>query len=173
MRSTVNAAVLSLVIEMPGGSGQLGRRFEDRFFGLQGSGRQHVYVALERLEGQGLVERGPFGDEDEGFRATRKGVSAYREWLRAPIFAGPNARREVMTRLAATRRTDIETGLALLEVYEAVVLAEARRERLSAAGDDVMVLLAAEERRAMADASLRWINSARATLRELAAKRPH
>ena len=49
MRSTVNAGVLSLVIEKPSYGGEIGRRFEERYEGLLSSRPQHIYKALEGL----------------------------------------------------------------------------------------------------------------------------
>lgn len=177
MRSTVNAGVLSLVIEKPSYGGEIGRRFEERYEGLLSSRPQHIYKALDELEKQGLVERMPL-DESEwasqpvrGYRATGNGARAYRSWLRAPIPASGRTRHEVMVRLASTRAGDVETAEQLLDTYESAVLTLARRSPVPS--DSVIDRLIDEERRTLADAQLRWISRARDELREAAPSREH
>lgn len=175
MRSTVNAGVLSLVIEKPSYGGEIGRRFEERYEGLLSSRPQHIYKALEELEKQGLIERMPLDDPDwehqplRGYRATGDGARAYRSWLRAPIPASGRTRHEVMVRLASTRPGDLESAEHLLDSYESAVLAVARRRPAPSA--NVIDRLIDEERRTLADAQLRWIARARDELREVAPAR--
>jgi DNA-binding PadR family transcriptional regulator len=167
VRSAVNAAVLSLVIEQPSYGGELGRRFEQRYDGLLASRPQHVYESLDQLRVQGLIEpfaiEGEDGSPRDGYRATAKGAAAYRRWLRAPIRISKNARQEVLIRLASTRPDDYATVEHLLDCYEQSVLALARMRPIRS-GNAVDRALD-EERRAMADAKLRWIAWARDDLR--------
>jgi DNA-binding PadR family transcriptional regulator len=168
MRSTVNAAVLSLLIEHPSYGGEIGRRFDDRFDGLLFSGPQHIYKSLDDLEKQGLIERVWLEEEErEGFRATAQGARAYGSWLRAPIPASGRARNELMVRIAATRPRDVESLELLADRYEAMVLAMARKGRAPAG--TVVDRLVDEERRTLHDAQLRWIARVRDELRDLAA----
>ncbi|MGB2711021.1 MAG: helix-turn-helix transcriptional regulator [Conexibacter sp.] len=172
MRSTVNAGVLSLVIEKPSYGGEIGRRFEERYDGLLSSRPQHVYKALDELEKLGLIERMPpdaidwAGQPVRGYRATALGARAYRSWLRAPIPVSGKTRHEVMVRLASTRAGDLETTHHLLDSYEHAVLVAARRSPLPSAS--VIDRLVDEERRTLVDAQLRWIAHARDELRQLA-----
>ncbi len=173
MRSTVNAGVLSLVIEQPSYGGEIGRRFEKRYEGLLSSRPQHIYKALDELRSQGLVEQIALddgvrlGQGTRGYRATAKGARAYRGWLRSPIHVGGRTRHEVMIRLASTRPEDRETATFLLDAYERAVLAVARSH--SVRSDNVIDRLLDEERRALADAQLRWIARARDELRATSA----
>lgn len=170
MRSTVNAGVLSLLIEKPSYGGELGRRFEERFEGLLSSRPQHIYKALDDLIDRKLIERVPLEDEDrDGYRATAHGARAYRSWLRAPIPASSRSRTELMVRLASTRPGDVESLGVLLDSYESMVLALARKGRATSA--NVVERLVDEERRTLIDAQLRWIARARDELRVLAATR--
>ena len=167
MRSTVNAGVLSLLIEHPSYGGELGRRFDDRFDGLLFSGPQHIYKALDDLQKQGLIEKVRLEDDArDGYRATAKGAQAYRTWLRAPIPASGRARNDLMVRFAATRPGDVESIELLADRYEAMVLAMARKGRAPAG--TVVDRLVDEERRALHDAQLRWIARVRDELRDLA-----
>lgn len=171
VRSTVNAGVLSLVIDKPSYGGEIGRRFERRYEGLLSSGPQHVYKALEELERQGLIERMALedvpapGQPARGYRATANGARAYRRWLRTPIPASSRTRHEVMVRLASTRQTDVETTEHLLDSYEYAVLALARQR--PDRSDSMIERLVDEERRTLVDAQLRWIARARDELRSV------
>jgi DNA-binding PadR family transcriptional regulator len=176
VRSTVNAGVLSLVIEKPSYGGEIGRRFERRYEGLLSSGAQHIYKALEDLERQGLIERIELDEPDwpgqptSGYRATKEGAQAYRSWLRTPIPASAQTRREVMIRLASTRPEDLETAERLLDVYEHAVL-ELLRKSAPPPSAGVIDQLLDEERRTVGDAQVRWVARARDLFRERAARR--
>jgi len=170
MRSLVQAALLALVIERPSYGGEIVGRYEDRFFGLLGSGRHHLYDALRRLRAQGLIELTLIELEDgttrEGLRATALGAQRYRVWLRAPIEISHDTRRQVMIRLACVRASDIETIEYLLERYELAVLELARRRPVQS--DNLVLRAVDEERRAAAGGKLNWVAWMRDELREQA-----
>jgi len=158
VRSTVNAAVLSLVIERPSYGGEIGRRFEDRYDGLLASRPQHVYKALDQLKLQGLIEPMAIetdnGSTRDGYRATANGARAYRGWLRTPIPLSKDAPLEIMIRLASTRPEDIDTAEFLLDAYEQAVLATASRRPVRS--KSVIDRALDEERRVVVGARLRW-----------------
>ena len=87
----------------------------------------------------------------------------------APIPVGSRARHEVMVRLASTRPDDRQTAAYLLDAYERAVLGLARGHVVQS--DSIIDRLLDEERRALADAQLRWIAHARDELRTLPAAR--
>jgi DNA-binding PadR family transcriptional regulator len=167
VRSAVQAAVLSLVIERPSYGGEIGTRFEERYYGLLSSRRQHVYEALEDLQRQGLIEpfelQGEDGSVRNGYRATAPGARGYRAWLRAPIPVSHDARRQILIRLACTRQEDVATVEQLLDRYEHAALTLAR-ERPVRSGNLVDRALD-EERRALVGAKLSWIAWVRDELR--------
>lgn len=167
MRSAVQAAVLSLVIERPSYGGEIGSRFEERYYGLLSSGRQHVYEALEDLERHGLIERFELQREDgsvrDGYRATGDGARSYRTWLRSTIPVSHDARRQILIRLASTRQEDIATVEQLLDRYEHAALTLARERPVRS--DNLVDRALDEERRALVGAKLSWIAWARDELR--------
>jgi DNA-binding PadR family transcriptional regulator len=175
LRSSVKAAVLSLVIEKPSYGGEVGRRFERRYGGYLGSGAQHVYRALDELEAEGLVEpmhleREYPGQPTDGYRATKEGAQRYRGWLREPVPINARTRHEVMIRLASTRPEDLETAERLLDVYQHAVLEELRKSAPPPGASSTEQLID-EERRTVGDARLRWVDRARGMVRERAERR--
>lgn len=173
MRSAVNAAVLSLLIERPSYGGEVGRRFGERYEGLLDSRPQHMYDALEDLEADGLIEPFPVEDEHgtsrEGFRATAKGARAYQAWLRSRIRRTKNLREEVLIRFASARPEDIATVEYLLDSYQEAVMALASAPPVRT--DSPVERALDRERRTLADAKLRWIAWARDDLRTRARTR--
>lgn len=173
MRSAVNAAVLSLVIERPSYGGEIGRRFGERYDGLLATPQQHIYRALRTLEEDGLIEPFPLEGEDgpvhDGVRATAKGARAYRAWLREPVPLGDDALWQLKVRFASTRTADVETARYLVDAYERAVLTLARRRAPRSGG--LIDRALDEERRVAADAALRWVAWIRDELRTIADER--
>lgn len=174
MKSNVSAAVLSLVIEQPSVGASVCRRFETRYHGLLGSGRQHIYDTLARLVRQGLLERVPRdlldaleGDDGrgptaDGYRATARGARAYRGWLTEPVEPSKLSRQETLIRLASTQPNDRATALALIDRYEQVILRLMQETALEAG--NLMDELVADERTDFAQAELRWVQRTREKL---------
>lgn len=167
MRSSVNAAVLSLVIERPSYGGEIGRRFEERYDGLFDSRPQHMYKALDDLEAEGLIEPWPVEDEHgferEGYRATAKGARGYQAWLRSRIRPSKRVREEILIRFASTRPEDTETVEYLLDRYQESVMALAAVPRVRT--ENLVVRALDKERQTMVEGTLRWIAWARDELR--------
>jgi DNA-binding PadR family transcriptional regulator len=167
VRSSVNAAVLSLVIERPSYGGEIGRRFEERYDGLFDSRPQHMYKALDDLEEDGLIEPWPVEDEHgierDGYRATAKGARAYQAWLRARIRPSKRVREEILIRFASTRPEDTETVEYLLDRYQEAVMMLAAVPRIRT--ESLVVRALDKERQTMVEGTLRWIAWARDELR--------
>lgn len=176
MRSTVNLAVLGLVIERPSYGYELSQRFGRRFGDLFAVGRSHIYAALDSLQRDGLIEPlprpQPVGRRPRQPRihygATDDGARTYREWVAEQLHE--NARRsQMLARLAAVGRQQTETLDLLLERYE---LAARNGDASADGGSDrgaaerLVARLLEEERRVMNEAQKAWIALAR---RELAA----
>lgn len=176
LRSTVNTAVLSLVIAHPSTAYEVGRRFVERFSSLFASSQRNVYTTLERLEARRLIERfhGWAEDGDEGrvhLRATPSGARAYRAWLASPLEGGapygapmdPGVpRRDVLVRLQALRGDDVAGIGAVLDAYEALLLRELGRAPRPAA--ELVAALLEDERRLAAQGQLEWVVRARERL---------
>ncbi len=178
-RSTVDMAVLSVVIERPGHGYDIGVRFVSRFHPLYRTTVQNVYTNLRRLRRAGFIE--PFFlDEDESasqgqvrkatFRATAAGARGFRGWIDSPI-PSETARRELFARLRALRPDDHRAMLRLLERYEAAVLSSIGF--ISAAQPLTVVdELAREDHEALIEAALRWSEGAREKLQAAIAREP-
>lgn len=98
MKTTVNLAVLALVIERPSYGYELSKRLGERFGGLLAVSRSHVYGALDALQRGGLIEplpppaaAEPARQQKVHYRATAAGERALDEWIVDEL--GEHARR--------------------------------------------------------------------------------
>jgi DNA-binding PadR family transcriptional regulator len=179
-RSTVDMAVLSVVIERPGHGYDIAVRVVSRFSPVYRTRVQNVYTNLKRLRAGGLVE--PMAcDLDESpdlhaqprgatLRATAAGARTFREWLATPI-PPHEARRELFTRLRALREDDYGTMLLLIHRYRDAVLGSLG---FASIGVPLTVVddLAREDHEASIEAQLRWADAAQEKLERLVAVRP-
>jgi DNA-binding PadR family transcriptional regulator len=180
-RSTVDMAVLSVVIERPGHGYDIGTRFVSRYEGLYRTTVQHVYKNLSRLAEHECIE--PLDVEaDEPpvsrgqaqkatFRATATGARTFRRWIAGPM-APSAARRELFTRLRAlqaVRPNDYHGMLALLDRYQEAVLGSIG---FVGRGPAVTVVdeLAHEDHEATIEGQLRWCDAAREKLLDRVAR---
>jgi DNA-binding PadR family transcriptional regulator len=179
-RSTVNLAVLSVVLEMPGHGYDIGTRFVGRYGGLFNSTVPHVYKVLDLLEQKQLVEGSAHPDvalqglkpsmrqPKRFYRVSPGGARVCRGWLTGPI-PSHDARRELWIRLRSTRPRDFDTILQLLDHFEYAVLATAGHVAESPENPvSVVDTLAREDRETMVEAELRWLASARDHVRAAA-----
>jgi len=185
LRSTVNAAVLALVIARPSTAYEVGRRFVEQYSSLFASSQRNVYTALERLEAQRLIERfavvppaaEPGAVARVHLRATAAGARAYRAWLASPLEGGapygrqmdPGVpRRDVLIRLQAVRDDDHAAIGAILNAYEQVLLRELRQP--GAEESSLVTALLADERALAVQGQLQWVAMARERLLLAAAR---
>jgi DNA-binding PadR family transcriptional regulator len=178
MRSTVDMAVLSVVIERPGHGYDIGMRFVSRYHPLYRTTVQNVYTNLKRLKAAGFIEPIDLDIDDSQpsqrqirkatFRATGAGARNFRGWLSSPI-PSDTAHRELFARLRALRPDDYRSMLRLLDRYEAAVLASigfiSAAEPLTIVDD-----LAREDHEASIESALRWSAGAREKLVALVAR---
>jgi len=180
-KSTVDMAVLSVVIERPGHGYDIGTRFVSRYEGLYRTSVQNVYANINRLRARGFIE--PIDIEGEEppvtrgqapkatFRATGTGARTFRTWMAGPISPAA-ARRELFTRMRALhvlRPNDYHGMLALLDRYQDAVL---RSIGFVGRGPAVTVVdeLAREDHEATIEGQLRFCDAARETLLDLIAR---
>lgn len=181
MRSPVNFAVLGLVIERPSYGYELSKRLQSRFGSLlEVRSASHVYAALDRLHGEGLVEGmqaevsgadGPTRQPKVHYRATAAGALAYRQWL-AERLRDDEDRVELLGKLITVGARDVGALGDLLDRYDAECVAATQRmplaDRSAAASEsaaEFVQRLVGEERRFVIEAQLRWIDYAREELR--------
>ena len=183
VRSTVNWAVLGLVIEKPSYGYELSQRFERRFGKLLRVGTSHIYAALNSLERETLIEPIPGEHATRKrrqpkihYRATAAGARAYRGWL-GERMRDDSQRVELLGRLLSTGSIDTRAMLTLVERYERECLEEAsrisipQRDEPGCAGELAYTLaerLVAEERRLAIQSQLLWVEYARKEIRALA-----
>ncbi|ADB49990.1 PadR family transcriptional regulator [Conexibacter woesei] len=180
MRSTVNLAVLGLVIERPSYGYELSQRFGRRFGDLFAVGRSHIYAALDSLQRDSLIEPlprpQPVGRRPRQprvhYRVTADGARTYREWV-AEQLRENTQRSQMLARLAVVGAGQTETIDLLLAGYElaarnggAATAGDGDGEANGDAAERLVLRLLEEERRVMREAQQKWMAFAR---RELAA----
>jgi DNA-binding PadR family transcriptional regulator len=181
MHSSVNWALLGLVIERPSYAYELAQRFE-RIYGemLSLSSSSHVYTALGTLKSRSLVEELP-GTREGGqpkprYRATPDGVRDYRKWLLAQVGEERRRQRLLIVQLTALTR-DPQTASEIITEYERACLAGALSTKIPPVDSDVSgitdvsALLIAEEDRLAVGAKLAWVQYARQELKRLTSDR--
>lgn len=196
IRSTVNWAVLALVIEQPSYGYELGQRFERRFAGVLDPQISQIYAALSSLERAELVE--PLPEEEQPlrvagavtlarpaartharihYRATAEGERSFRAWLADQLRADP-PHGELLQRLAATAGAGLDQVAVMSELidnYERACVEEASRLPLrtrdhgdASTPEDLIERLVLGARRSLLDARHEWIAYARQEVRAFA-----
>jgi DNA-binding PadR family transcriptional regulator len=130
MTSSVNWALLGLVIERPSYGLELYNRFQ-RVYGdvLPVSSESHIYTALNRLEDRSLIEIVPGTEVGRQpklhYQATALGIRGYEDWLVAEINA-ERRRQELWVRQLGIFARDPAAALHVIGRFE--------REYLKGAG---------------------------------------
>jgi len=181
MHSSVNWALLGLVIERPSYAYELARRFERTYEGaLSLSSVSHVYTALASLCERGLIVQssaaGQTARSRRRYQPTVKGIAEHAQWLVGQVGEERRRQRVLMAQLGALAKTPAR-ALAALDAYEQACIAEIAAA--PGAGSDegpgttrLVARLAGEETRLTLAARLRWTQYARAQLQALAATQP-
>jgi DNA-binding PadR family transcriptional regulator len=193
IRSTVNWAVLALVIERPSYGYELGQRFERRFAGILDPQISQIYAALNSLESALLIEpmptdeivaelelpsrRAPKRQPKVHYRATAKGARAFRSWLAEQLRDDP-LHGELLRRIAAAAGSGLGRAALmnqLIDAYERACVEEANslplrnRDSVPAATPEELIeRLVLGARRALLDAQHEWIVYARREVRGFA-----
>ena len=173
MRSSVNWAVLGLVIERPGYGYDLYQRLERSYAdALELSSPSQIYKALTALEGRGLIEKlpadQPLPDElrqpKPHYRATAEGLRSYEDWLTTQI-TEDGQRSLLFPRQLA--ELDPHTALAVLTRCEQNLLTQRNAPANAPALDGASALarrLIEERARLTAGITLKWTAYARREL---------
>jgi DNA-binding PadR family transcriptional regulator len=179
MQSSVNWALLGLVIERPSYAYELAQRFERTYRSvLTLSSVSHVYTALSALKSRSLIEELPgtrLGRQPKPrYQATPKGLEGYGQWLVGQVGEDRRRQRLFVLQLATFSR-DPQAALQILTRYEQACLTEAQRTPITprnGAGVDgapeLAARLANEESRLALGAKLAWVQYARRELNALA-----
>jgi DNA-binding PadR family transcriptional regulator len=184
MHSSVNWALLGLIIERPSYAYELAQRFE-RTYGsaLSLSSVSHAYTALGTLKDRELIEELPGtrgGRQPKPhYRATAKGLSDYHERLIGEVAEERKRQKVFLLQLTALTRRP-EQAMQIIGDYEQACLAETCTTRIaSSSGDpgatdpsrELQARLIAEEKRLAIAAKISWARYARSELKALAVAR--
>jgi DNA-binding PadR family transcriptional regulator len=174
MHSSVNWALLGLIIERPSYAYELARRFERTYDGaIALSSVSHVYTALANLRERGLVEEvcegGPEPRSKRRYRASQLGEAEHARWLVGGVAEERRRQRVLSVQLGALAQ-DPERAVAVLDDYEQACLAEIAAVPAGGAEEQgpgvtrLVARLAGEETRLSVAAKLKWAQYARAQL---------
>jgi DNA-binding PadR family transcriptional regulator len=178
MQSSVNWALLGLVIERPSYAYELAQRFERTYDGsLALSSVSHVYTAVRSLQDRGLVEEVAgtrTGRQPRPhYRATPEGMAGYRDWLVGQVREERRRQRLLVLQLGALTR-EPRAALEIITRSEQECLAEARETAIPSASNttasgssELVARLIGEEARLAAGARLNWLQYARRELEAL------
>jgi DNA-binding PadR family transcriptional regulator len=182
MRSSVNWAVLGLLIERPGHGYDLFQRFDDTYAGaIELSTPSQIYGALNALERRSLIEQLPATDAASEaprqpkphYRATPKGLRAYEDFMMTYSPRSADA-PGVFARMVAG--FDPVKALAVVERYEQACLDELKSVPLGTGPDPttddkdrLAAQLVREEKCLAVGAKIAWARYARSQLKALAA----
>jgi len=173
MHSTVNWALLGLIIERPSYAYELAARFERTYDGaIALSSVSHVYTALAALRERGLI-RELAGQREtvrsrRRYQATEEGVNEHAQWLVGQVDEERRRQRVLMVQLGALAK-DPAQAAAALDAYENACL----QELASAPAHDadrgpgttrLVARLTGEERRLVIAARIQWVQYARTQL---------
>jgi DNA-binding PadR family transcriptional regulator len=182
MTSSVNWALLGLVIERPSYGLELAHRFQRVYVDvLPVSSESHIYAALDALQGRGMIEIVPGTDIGRQpklhYRATSFGMHSYEEWLVAQIDE-ERRRQELWVRQLAIFAPDPVAALRVVGRFERRYLEGVGRigrsldDSAAASRAELIDELVAEHRRLAAGGMLSWFRFAEESFEALAGK-PH
>jgi len=185
MHSSVNWALLGLIIERPSYAYELAQRFE-RTYGsaLSLSSVSHAYTALGTLKDRELIEELPGtrgGRQPKPhYRATGKGLTDYHERLIGEVAEERKRQQVFLLQLTALTR-DPGKAMQIIGDYEQACLTETCTTGIATGGGDpasaadpsraLQARLIAEEKRLAIAAKISWARYARSELKALAAAR--
>ena len=171
---SVRHALLALLAEGPKYGLQLRQEFEARTGEVWPLNVGQVYLTLQRLERDQLVESE--GDEHEGpqksYRITRRGSAELRTWLRTPPDLTTPPRDELVIKVLVALRLPGVDVTELLQVHRHYVVELMQRYtylKAEAPPDDVSLALVADAELFRLEAIVRWLDATDARLRHLPA----
>jgi DNA-binding PadR family transcriptional regulator len=168
---SVRHALLAILSDGPHYGLQLRQQFEARTGEVWPLNVGQVYTTLRRLERDGLVEAE--GAHPEGsqrtFHLTAEGRDELRRWLETPLAADAPPRDELVIKvLIASRLPNVDVS-ALLQTHRRQLVREMQRyTRLKEDAAAVSLLLIADAELFRLDATVRWLDSADARLKQQA-----
>jgi DNA-binding PadR family transcriptional regulator len=174
---SVRHALLALLSEGPKYGLQLRQEFESGTGEVWPLNVGQVYLTLQRLERDGLVESD--GAENEGpqkvFRITAGGDRELAQWLRTPPDTAPPPRDELVIKVLMALRVPGVDVADLLQVHRrhlVEVMQQYTRLKGAAPERDVGLALVVDAQLFRLEAVVRWIDAAEARLARTPAAGP-
>jgi DNA-binding PadR family transcriptional regulator len=166
---SVRHAVLALLAEGPKYGLKLRQEFEERTGEVWPLNVGQVYMTLQRLERDGLVESddGVGEGPQKTFRITTAGHDELDNWLRTPPDMSSPPRDELVIKVLVARRLDGVDVHQLVQVHRRYVvqLMQQYTRLKEYESDDVGVALVVDAELFRLDAVVRWLDAADARLR--------
>ena len=171
---SVRHAMLALLAEGPKYGLQLRQEFESRTGDVWPLNVGQVYLTLQRLERDGLIESDGEGNEgpQKAYRITRRGHRELTAWLRTPPDLTPPPRDELVIKVLIALRLPGIDVVELLQVHRRSVVELMQRYtyiKAEAAPDDLSLALVADAELFRLEAIVRWLDATDARLRQLGA----
>ncbi len=174
---SVRHALLALLSEGPKYGLQLRQEFEARTGEVWPLNVGQVYMTLQRLERDGMVESDPGGEDgpQKGYRLTGPGREQLIEWLGPPPDTAVPPRDELVIKVLIALRVP---GIDIIE------LVQSHRKQLvgmmqyfthlkeDANDDEIGFLVVADAEIFRLDALIRWLDATEARLQQLPAGAP-
>jgi DNA-binding PadR family transcriptional regulator len=177
MTSSVNWALLGLVIERPSYGWELTNRFRRVYADvIELSSDSQVYSALNALESRRMVEKVTGAElarqPKPHYRATPLGARSYEDWLVAQLDAD-DRRQELRVRQLAALIDDPDAALRVIDRWERAYLKGAGRPARQNPSREARLIdeLVDEQRRIAAGGMISWLQHARSRFEALSAER--
>jgi DNA-binding PadR family transcriptional regulator len=174
---SVRYALLALLSEGPKYGLQLREEFEARTGEVWPLNVGQVYMTLQRLERDGLVESEGADEEgpQKGFRITAEGERELAAWLHTPPDLSSPPRDELVIKILIALRmpgTDVHEVIQAHRRYLVELMQQWTRIKEQAAEGDLSLVLAVDAELFRLDSVVRWLDTADGRLRRDAVEVP-
>lgn len=174
---SVRHALLALLSEGPKYGLQLRQEFEARTGEVWPLNVGQVYMTLQRLERDDLVESDTDGEDgpQKGYRLTEPGRTELARWLGPPADTGVPPRDELVIKVLIAMRVPGVDVPELIQAHRRRLVGMMQyftRLKEDAREDEIGLLVVADAEIYRLDAVIRWLDSAEARLRNLPAHEP-
>jgi len=168
---SVRHALLALLSEGPKYGLRLQQEFEERTGEVWPLNVGQVYITLQRLERDGLVEsdsQGASGPQKKRFTITQAGGAELEAWLRTPAGDIPPPRNELVIKVLISLRVPGADVHDIVQAHRRHVIELMQRYwhlKADAAEDDVSLALIADAELFRLEGIVRWLDAADTRLR--------
>ncbi len=174
---SVRHALLALLSEGPKYGLQLRQEFEARTGEVWPLNVGQVYMTLQRLERDGLVESDDEGEDgpQKGYLLTELGRTELARWLAPPPDTGVPPRDELVIKVLIAMRVPGVDVPELIQAHRRRLVGMMQyftRLKEDAREDEIGLLVVADAEIYRLDAVIRWLDSAETRLRNLPAREP-